>query len=61
MKNAPHAKLGGRLMMGAGAAFFLVAILGRQPAFSGLGATFFVLGIASLRRASKPRPDGGSA
>jgi hypothetical protein len=54
MKISKNQKLGGRLMMGAGIAFFVAAFLSRQPAFSGAGAALFVIGIAIANKASRP-------
>ena len=38
------------LFFAAGAAFFIAATIGKQPAFFGLGAVFIALGAAQYRK-----------
>jgi len=51
-----HGKRHGFLLIAAGMMFWLAAILGKQPAFYGVGAVFVVLGGNRLRREGKPQP-----
>ena len=55
MKPTRNTKLFGRLLLGLGVAFFVVSIFERQPAFSGVGAALFIIGIVTIRKTSKLR------
>jgi hypothetical protein len=53
VKVPKNQKLGGRLMIFAGFAFFLAAALGRQVAFFGVGVAFLAIGFATIAKARK--------
>jgi hypothetical protein len=57
VKVPKNQKLGGRLMLFAGLAFFVAAALGRQPAFYGVGAAFLAIGLANISKARKRQGD----
>ena len=50
MQIRKNRKLGGSLLIAAGGAFFVAAVLARQPAFSGVGGALLVIGIAIRQR-----------
>ena len=53
MTPTRNTKLFGRLMLGLGVTFFVASIFEQQPAFSGVGAALFIIGVAIIRKTSK--------
>jgi hypothetical protein len=53
MKIRNNKRLGGNLMMAAGGLYFIAALTMHQPAFSGIGAGLFVIGVAIRKKADK--------
>jgi hypothetical protein len=50
MKIQSNSKLGGALLIASSLCFFVTAALMHQPAFSGVGAALFVIGVAVRRK-----------
>lgn len=53
MANTSNAKKSGYLLMASGVAFFFASFFAAQVALIGPGVALFVIGAASVRRASK--------
>lgn len=53
MKIRKDNKIAGRLLMASGTTFFIVAVMTRQPAFSGVGAALFAVGVAVFNKRNK--------